>query len=66
MLSILEAVKTLTARLVAHRDDRGVAAVEYAFLVALIAVVCLLAVTFFGTQTSQKFSTNVSSLEAAG
>ncbi|MBV8691569.1 MAG: Flp family type IVb pilin [Actinobacteria bacterium] len=31
--------------------------VEYALLVALIAVVCLVAVAFLGTSTSHKFST---------
>ena len=44
-----------------ERDDRGSPLVEYAFLVALIAVVCLLAITFFGSRTSAKFS-NVASV----
>ena len=36
--------------------DRGASLVEYALLVALIAVVCILAVTFLGQSASSKFS----------
>ena len=38
------------------RDERGASLVEYALLVALIAVVCIAAVTFLGEKTSDKFS----------
>jgi pilus assembly protein Flp/PilA len=38
------------------RTDRGASLVEYALLVALIAVVCILAVTFLGKSSSSKFS----------
>ncbi|MBW3557430.1 MAG: Flp family type IVb pilin [Actinobacteria bacterium] len=38
------------------RDDAGASLVEYALLVALIAVVCILAITFLGNQTSNKLS----------
>jgi pilus assembly protein Flp/PilA len=38
------------------KTDRGASLVEYALLVALIAVVCILAVTFLGKQASEKFS----------
>ncbi|QXC62076.1 Flp family type IVb pilin [Aquihabitans sp. G128] len=37
-------------------DERGASLVEYALLVALIAVVCIVAVTFLGTSASSKFS----------
>ena len=37
-------------------DDRGASLVEYALLVALIAVVCIVAVRFLGTEASTKFS----------
>ena len=37
-------------------DERGASLVEYALLVALIAVVCIAAVTSLGSTTSQKFS----------
>ena len=38
------------------KDERGASLVEYALLVALIAVVCILAITFVGRQASTKFS----------
>lgn len=38
-------------------DDRGASLVEYALLVALIAVVCIVAVRFLGTSASEKFDT---------
>jgi pilus assembly protein Flp/PilA len=38
------------------RTEKGAALVEYALLVALIAVVCILAITFVGRSTSDKFS----------
>ena len=44
------------------RTERGASLVEYALLVALIAVVCLIAIAFVGTQASKKFSTVGSSL----
>ena len=37
-------------------DERGASLVEYALLVALIAVVCIIAVTFLGSAASEKFS----------
>ena len=36
--------------------DRGASLVEYALLVALIAVVCIAAISFIGTSASSKFS----------
>ena len=38
-------------------DERGASLVEYALLVALIAVVCIVAVTFLGKSASSKFDT---------
>ena len=37
------------------RDERGASLVEYALLVALIAVVCIAAITLLGGNASQKF-----------
>lgn len=37
-------------------DERGASLVEYALLVALIAVVCIIAITFLGNSTSDKLS----------
>ncbi len=38
------------------QDERGASLVEYALLVALIAVVCIAAVTLLGGSASSKFS----------
>ena len=47
----------LSAWLTAHvKSERGASLVEYALLVALIAVVCIAAVAFLGKSTSSKFS----------
>ena len=49
--------------LTAHTTtERGASLVEYALLVALIAVVCIGAVTFLGNSASTKFSNVGSSL----
>ena len=37
-------------------DERGASLVEYALLVALIAVVCIAAVTLLGKNASDKFA----------
>lgn len=42
--------------------DRGASLVEYALLVALIAVVCIAAVTFLGTATGGSVDGSTSSL----
>jgi pilus assembly protein Flp/PilA len=57
LMSYLELVVTpfVRARL-GHTDDRGASLVEYALLVALIAVVCILAVSFLGGRASDKLS----------
>ena len=44
------------------RTERGASLVEYALLVALIAVVCIVAVTVLGSNASGKFSGVASSL----
>jgi pilus assembly protein Flp/PilA len=43
-------------------SDRGASLVEYALLVALIAVVCIGAVTLLGSNASKKFSSVASSI----
>ena len=48
-----------------ERDERGASLVEYALLIALIAVVLVGAVTFLGDTTGTSFSTAHSSLGAA-
>jgi len=44
------------------KTERGASLVEYALLVALIAVVCIAAVSFIGSQAKNKFSQVGSSL----
>ncbi len=38
------------------RSERGAALVEYALLLALIAVVCIVALDFLGDEAAEKFS----------
>ena len=45
------------------RTDRGASLVEYALLVALIAVVCIAAVTLLGKNASSKFSAVASAIK---
>jgi pilus assembly protein Flp/PilA len=44
------------------RSERGAALVEYALLVALIAVVCIVAITLLGGRASSKFQNIANSL----
>ena len=56
----------LSVWLRAHiKSDRGASLVEYALLVALIAVVCIAAVTTLGKAASSKFSQVGDSINAA-
>ena len=43
-------------------EERGASLVEYALLVALIAVVCIAAVTLLGNNASSKFSSVAGSI----
>ena len=45
------------------KSERGASLVEYALLVALIAVVCIVAVTLLGKNASSKFSQVGSSIQ---
>jgi pilus assembly protein Flp/PilA len=47
-----------------RRDERGASLVEYALLIALIAMVCVAAVTYFGTETGDTYSRVSSSVRA--
>jgi len=46
-----------------ERGERGASLVEYALLVALIAVVCIVAVSLLGGNASSKFSSVGSALQ---
>jgi len=47
------------------KSERGAALVEYALLLALIAVVCIVALQFLGGEAAEKFSEVGNSLSAA-
>lgn len=44
------------------RRDRGAGLVEYGLLIALIALICFAAVSFFGGETSGSFSNTADSI----
>ena len=47
----------LAARLAAlAKSERGASVVEYSLLLALIAVVCISAITFLGGETAESYS----------
>ncbi|MBV8305774.1 MAG: Flp family type IVb pilin [Acidimicrobiia bacterium] len=48
------------------KNERGASLVEYALLVGLIAIVCLVAIAFLGSSTSGKFSSVGSQVGVAG
>lgn len=54
------ALLTLTTRArafaLSHRNDRAASLVEYALLLALIAMVCVAAVSVLGNTTSDSFN----------
>ena len=54
LMAFLVAFQIKAAEL-AEKKERGATATEYALLVALIALVIFLAVTFFGSQLSSFF-----------
>jgi pilus assembly protein Flp/PilA len=56
-------LRTIVRRL--RQDDRGASLVEYALLVALIAVVCVGAVAFFGKGSGNSVDHSKTCMEAA-
>jgi pilus assembly protein Flp/PilA len=58
ILQLMTGVQTWFADLkLRAQDERGATAVEYALMVALIAVVIIGAVAFIGTSANDKFTT---------
>jgi pilus assembly protein Flp/PilA len=47
------------------RDEEGASLVEYALLVALIAVVCIAAIALIGNSASSKLSTTGSAIQGS-
>jgi len=61
MISTYELLATwLRARF--SDSERGASLVEYALLVALIAVVCIIAIQFLGTEAKDSFSSTGSAI----
>jgi len=62
---MLTSTEFVTAWVTAHMSssEGGASLVEYALLVALIAVVCIAAVTLLGNNASSKFSTVASAIQ---
>ncbi len=56
-MDLLAAWHYLQAKFNITDDERGASLVEYALLVALIAVVCIAAVSLLGSSASDNFST---------
>ncbi len=61
----MDIIRYVSARL-NLKSERGAALVEYALLLALIAVVCIVALTTLGKQASSKFTTVGNSITGAG
>lgn len=59
---MLTSYEYFLAWVASRHGDRGASLVEYALLVALIAVVCIAAVTLLGQSASSKFSSVASSI----
>jgi pilus assembly protein Flp/PilA len=64
MMNIAAAWHYVQSRM--SRDEEGASLVEYALLVALIAVVCIAAITLLGNNASTKFSEVGGSIGNAG
>ena len=56
----MSVIATVVRRLAS--DEEGATMVEYGLMLALIAIICLVAVTAIGTSASSIFSTTASSL----
>jgi len=61
---MLQVVNYIRARI--ELTQRGASLVEYALLAALIAMVCLVAITYFGSATGHRLSSSGSSIVNAG
>jgi pilus assembly protein Flp/PilA len=64
-MDLLAVAKYLACRC-RFSSERGASLVEYAFLVGLIAMVCLAALVFFGQATSSRYSNVASSVGGVG
>ena len=63
LVTMITSFSFLSVWVRAHMSERGASLVEYALLVALIAVVCIVAITNLGTAASERFSTVGASID---
>jgi pilus assembly protein Flp/PilA len=61
MKNLVAATKKFVAKYISRKEE-GATLAEYGLLLALIAVVCLAAITFLGTKISTMFSTVAQSI----
>lgn len=60
---MLQTLRRMKERL--GSEDRGASLVEYAMLLALIVVVCIGALTYFGSSSANSADSSASCIEAA-
>jgi pilus assembly protein Flp/PilA len=63
MMDPIEAVKNMWSTVLS--DEEGASLVEYVLMVALIAVVCIAAVTLLGAAAKAKFETTTAALNSS-
>ncbi len=63
---VMEAEPLADERTIRRVRDRGAALVEYALLIALIAIVVLTAAAFYGQQLSESFDDSGNSMGLGG
>ena len=61
----METKEIVQAEILKSEEEKGASMLEYALLAALIAVVCIAAISFLGRQACQAFSSVGSSISAA-
>ena len=61
-ITAIQAFCLTVVRRVTAGDERGNSAVEYALILALVVVVCILAVSFIGESTGESLSSTGSML----
>jgi Flp pilus assembly pilin Flp len=66
MQALRQLLISLTMRLRPSRGDQGASLVEYALLLALIAVACMSALAFFGGSSGGSLNNSASSIVNAG
>ncbi len=59
---MIDILRTLRRR---SHDDRGAGLLEYLFLVSLIALVCITAITYFGKEGATSAKTSCESISSA-